>query len=53
MASRLTGSTYEIFNEKAEPIGEVRQPLSPGLIGIGRGTVYLERKIPGLDTGGR
>jgi hypothetical protein len=48
MASRLFSTVYEMFNEKLEPIGEVRQPVHPGLTGLGRGTVYLERPMPAL-----
>ena len=50
MASRLFSTVYEMFNEKLESIGEVRQPVHPGLTGLGRGTVYLERRIPALQT---
>jgi hypothetical protein len=48
MASRLFSTVYEMFNEKLEPIGEIKQPVHPGLTGLGRGTVYLERPIPAL-----
>ena len=48
MASRLSSTVYEMFNEKLELIGEIRQPVHPGLTGLGRGTVYLERPMPAL-----
>ena len=48
MAARLFSTVYEMFNEKLESIGEVKQPVHPKLTGLGRGTVYLERPIPAL-----
>jgi hypothetical protein len=46
MASKLSSTVYELFNERAESVGEIHQPLEPGMVGFGRGTVYLERTIP-------
>lgn len=48
MASRLFSTVYEMFNEKLESIGAIRQPVQPGITGLGRGTVYLERPMPAL-----
>ena len=53
MAARLFGSVYEMFNEKLESIGEIKNPVHPGLTGLGRGTVYLERPMPALRTNAR
>ena len=46
MASKLHSRVYEMINEKAESVGEIRQPLQPAMIGLGRGTVYLDRPMP-------
>ena len=48
MAARLFSPVYEMFNEKLEPIGEIKNPVHPGATGLGRGTVYLERPMPAL-----
>jgi hypothetical protein len=48
MAARLFSPVYEMFNEKLEPIGEIKNPVHPGITGLGKGTVYLERPIPAL-----
>ena len=53
MAARLFSSVYEVFNEKLEPIGEIKNPVSPGLTGLGRGTVYMERPMPALRADAR
>ena len=45
-AARLFSMVYEMFNEKLESIGEVKKPVHPGLTGLGKGTVYLERPLP-------
>jgi hypothetical protein len=46
MASKLSSKVYEMINENAEPVGEIRQPLQAAMIGFGRGTVYLDRPMP-------
>lgn len=46
MASQLSSAVYEVFNEKAEPIGYIHEPIRPGLTGLGAGTVYLQRPLP-------
>lgn len=46
MTSKLSSRVYELINENAESIGEIRQPLQPAMIGFGRGTVYLDRPMP-------
>jgi hypothetical protein len=46
MASKLHTRVYELINENAEAVGEIRQPLQPAMIGFGRGTVYLDRPMP-------
>ena len=46
MASKLCSRVYELINENAEAVGEIRQPLQPAMIGFGRGTVYLDRPMP-------
>ena len=48
MASKLFSRVYEMINEHAEPVGEIRQPLQPAMFGFGRGTVYLDRPIPAV-----
>ena len=48
MASKLSSKVYEMINENAESLGEIRQPLQPAMIGFGRGTVYLERPMPAV-----
>ena len=53
MASRLFSTVYEMFNEKLESIGEIKHPVHPGLTGLGRGTVYLERPMPAPRTDAR
>jgi hypothetical protein len=50
MASKVSARTYEMINENAESVGEIRQPLQPAMIGFGRGTVYLERPIPSFKS---
>jgi hypothetical protein len=35
--------TYEVFDEYGDPVGRVILPLDPGVVGIGKGTVYLDR----------
>jgi hypothetical protein len=46
MASKFSRTVYELFNDQAESVGEIRNPLQPGMIGFGRGTVYLDRTMP-------
>ena len=46
MASKLYSRVYELINEHAESVGEIRLPLQPAMIGFGRGTVYLDRPMP-------
>ena len=46
MAARLFSTVYEMFNDKLQSIGEIKQPVHPGLTGLGKGTVYLERPMP-------
>jgi hypothetical protein len=46
MASKVSRRIFELINENAESVGEIRQPLQPAMIGFGRGTVYLDRTIP-------
>jgi hypothetical protein len=46
MASKLFSRVYQMINENAESVGEIRQPLQPAMMGFGRGTVYLERPMP-------
>ena len=53
MAARLFSPVYEMFNEKLESIGEIKNPVHPGLTGLGRGTVYLARPIPTLRADAR
>ncbi len=38
----------EVFDEKGTPLGRVNLPSDPGLFGAEKGTVYLDRPIPGL-----
>lgn len=35
--------TYEVFDEHGDPVGRVILPLDPGVVGIAKGTVYLDR----------
>ncbi|MEP7325838.1 MAG: hypothetical protein ABI836_07820 [Gemmatimonadota bacterium] len=53
MAARIFSAVYEMFNEKLESIGEIRNPMHPGLTGLGKGTVYLERPVPVVRTEAR
>ena len=46
MASKLHTRVFEMINENAEAVGEIRQPRQPAMIGFGRGTVYLDRPMP-------
>ena len=46
MASKLITRVYQMFNDNAESVGEIRQPLQPAMLGFGRGTVYLDRPGP-------
>jgi hypothetical protein len=48
MAAKLSSMVYEMFNDKAEPVGEIRLPLNTAIIGLGRGTVYLDRPMPAV-----
>ncbi len=43
MASKLCSTVYEIYNDQAEPLGEIRRPLDTSLLGFGQGTVFLDR----------
>ena len=43
LATNTSSTTYEMFNDKAEPLGEIRLPVTQGLLGFGRETVYLDR----------
>jgi hypothetical protein len=51
MASKLSSMVYEMFNDKAEPVGEIRLPVNTAMIGYGRGTVYLDRPMPAVRLG--
>jgi hypothetical protein len=51
-ASKLAGKVYDMINENAQWVGEIRQPLQPAMIGFGRGTVYLDRPMPALRDSG-
>lgn len=48
MAARLTSNSIEMINEKAQSVGEIREPTTSDLVGYGRETVYLERPMPAL-----
>lgn len=50
MASRLSSNRFKVINEKAQPVGEIRQPTTDELVGYGRETVYLERPMPPLHS---
>ncbi|MGE3525064.1 MAG: hypothetical protein AB7I33_04005 [Gemmatimonadales bacterium] len=46
LATQVSSQIYEVFNERAEPIGEVVRPVNPRLLGQGEGTVLLIRPVP-------
>lgn len=45
-------TTYEIFDDRGNAMGRVVLPRDPVVVGIGRGTVYLDRGHR-LETPGR
>jgi hypothetical protein len=53
MASKLITRVYQMFNDNAESVGEIRQPLQPAMLGFGRGTVYLDRPMPAVKADDR
>ena len=48
MATKLFTRVYEMLNDHAESVGEIRQPLQPAMLGFGRGTVFLDRPRPAV-----
>lgn len=48
MAAKLTNRNIEMVNEKAQSVGEIREPTSSDPLGYGRETVYLVRPMPSV-----
>ena len=45
LASDRHPPTFIVYDSKGEPLGRVRNPVGRRVVGLGEGTVYLERPI--------
>ena len=53
LASDRYPPTFVVYDPTGTPMGKIRNPVGRRVVGLGEGTVYLERPIPRFTSGPR